>query len=512
VAAKSFVGRRLLIDASASYYDREQYLGGATERGRTEPLFIDLTTGEWSGGYGTESDVNSQRWSVQGAATAFLGRHTLKGGFQYEDTEIEVFEQLPGGGTIQFDGTGYSVVTYHVDAVARQELPTLFVQDSWRATDRLRLNFGLRWDGVSWYGHQGKKYMEFTDQYQPRLGFTYQPGRDGVQQIFGSAGRYYQQFPMMLPAVWFAAFDNRLLLYTVDPREYPDDYYFEVQAGTDDPPVPEAGLEGEHSDEFALGYERLFAGKYKASAIVTYRTLRNAIRTGFVPETGELLGGNPGEGDLSFLPAPTRDYLSLELAVTRSVGPRFGFLASWVISRNEGNAPGLYDSDHGNAFAGNSISLRLAEQVPNSSGLLPNDRTHVFKLSGSYRFDHGITLGLFGSWMYGTPLNEFGASSIGLGHNIFLVKRGSAGRTPSIWDLNLRLRWAMGTFARRGVVPRLVLDVLHLGSQEEVVWTDQVRYQGQDQDGNQILPNPNFGHSLRYQPPTSLRVGLEVSF
>jgi hypothetical protein len=62
------------------------------------------------------------------------------------------------------------------------------------------------------------------------------------------------------------------------------------------------------------------------------------------------------------------------------------------------------------------------------------------------------------------------------------------------------------------VAPNFVVDVLHVASEEEVVWTDQVRYLGLDQDGNQILPNANFGEAMRYQPPMMVRVGMEVVF
>jgi hypothetical protein len=516
LSAKTFVGSRLLIDASAAFYDREEDVGGATERGRTEPRFIDQTTGEWSGGWGSVSNVNSERWSVQASATAFLGRHTLKGGIQYEEVETKVDWATPELGNITYDGSIYSTVNAAVNGKSRAELPSVYLQDSWQMTDRLRVNFGLRWDGASWYGREGWKFVEINDQYQPRIGFTYQPSKLGTQQIFGSAGRFYQRYPLATPALFFiTGFDQWIRGYIVDPRVDPDGYLGEFQFGEPDPhpsdPSWNVDLEGEHSDAFTLGYERRIGQRYKASVIGAYHTLRNALRTGIEMPTRGFFFGNPGEGPLSFLPNADRDYWSVELGVTRSGGPRLDFQASWVISRNEGNVPGLYPSDQGTGTAGNSISLRLEEQGPNSNGKLPNDRTHVFKLSGAYRFDHGVTLGMYGSWMDGTPLNEFGASSPGAGHNIFLVQRGSAGRTPSIWDLNLRCQYTPGSFGKRGVTPRFLVDFLHVGSEEEVVWNDQVRYLGQE-NGNQINPNPNYGEALRYQPPMSVRVGMEVSF
>ena len=34
----------------------------------------------------------------------------------------------------------------------------------------------------------------------------------------------------------------------------------------------------------------------------------------------------------------------------------------------------------------------------------------------------------------------------------------------------------------------------------------------QDEDGNQINPNPDYDQAIRFQPPMSIRLGLEVEF
>ena len=179
-------------------------------------------------------------------------------------------------------------------------------------------------------------------------------------------------------------------------------------------------------------------------------------------------------------------------------------------------------SDAGTTNPGNFLSLQLEAQGTNSTGLLPNDRTHAFKLSGSYRFDFGLDLGTFFVWQSGTPLNEFG--STGLFRPIFLVERGSAGRTRSIWDLNLRFAYDLRGLFRTGPSIRIILDVLHLGSQREPAWVDQQKYLAVDPEladftssyeelvAAQILPNPGFGSPLRNQLPMMVRLGIVVGF
>ena len=41
---------------------------------------------------------------------------------------------------------------------------------------------------------------------------------------------------------------------------------------------------------------------------------------------------------------------------------------------------------------------------------------------------------------------------------------------------------------------------------------EQVKYQAVDESGNQINPNPNYGGVIRYQPPMTLRLGIQLGF
>jgi len=93
--------------------------------------------------------------------------------------------------------------------------------------------------------------------------------------------------------------------------------------------------------------------------------------------------------------------------------------------------------------ANSTSQFDLPEMLVNATGLLPNDRTHVFKLFGSYATRFGLTLGASFIAESGIPLSEHGGSSIGYPLN-FVTERGSNGRTPALWDLGLRSVYALG--------------------------------------------------------------------
>ena len=509
----SALNSKLLLEVTLAYYSGKEGLFGATPVGREEPLFRDLTTGEWSGGVGTERDIGTSRASARVVSTLLLGAHTLKGGVAYENNVVDVKNAFTAPGSLEKSAdSAFLAVTLSQDFTAKNRVPTFFVQDSWQVGNRVRLNYGLRWDGQYFIGAADSVGQAITNQWQPRLGLIVLPGRPGTQKVVASFGRYYQQFPLTTPAGQVSVWDQTVDLYSTDPRQagaVPD---ASIQiTPTDRPPGDKLpGIRGEHFDELTLGYElALLDPALKFGVRGIYRTLRESYALGFDPSQSRFILGNPGRGELDFLPRPTREYAALELTVGRTGAKRLNFLFAYVLSRTHGNYAGLFSSDQGFAFPGNYFSLALPEQAENSTGLLPNDRTHVFKLSGSYVFDFGLTAGTFFTVASGTPLNEFGASSL-IARPVFLVQRGSAGRTSTIWDWNIRATYDVGragTFAGR-----IILDILHIGNPQTAVRFDQIKFLALDGNGNQILPNPNFGAAITHQQPMQARLGFEVAF
>jgi hypothetical protein len=170
-----------------------------------------------------------------------------------------------------------------------------------------------------------------------------------------------------------------------------------------------------------------------------------------------------------------------------------------------GNYPGLYDFELGFANPNTTTEFDVPEQFPNSTGLLTNDRTHVIKFSGSYRVNGAMTVGTSLSWASGVPRNELGATTAGYVHS-FPRQRGSAGRTASIFDANLRMTYELPSWAR-GARPKLLLDLFHMGNTRTIIRRNDVHYLAVDENGNQSVINPTFNRGEVFQPPMSARVG-----
>ncbi len=509
--ATHFFSDRFMIEGTASWINsRDRHLP-ATETGRNERAFINEEASTISGGSPGWNDSRSREITFNFKGTWTYGRHTVKAGMEYRENKLDsdgIYSNI-----MRNNDRNYVDWSYRYGGILKNRIPSLFIQDSWEITQRFRLNFGLRWDGQFILAPDGKVSQRILSQYAPRIGVVYQPGTKGTQKLFASFGRYYEDLMLYIVSQYGTDFGGlEMYLYDHDPRVDPSGGDAVIQPNRIQPRI--RGLKGQHYDEFILGYERQ-AGKYfRVGARGILRRLREAIEDGATTIDGELIWvmGNPGRGQLAAFPRPRREYSALELILEKFGGRKFNFIASYVISRNYGNYNGIADLDITGTYSANvGLQFNLPEQMPNSLGLLPNDRTHVFKFSGSYRLGRCLTIGTAILWEDGTPLSEWGGATIP--PYLRLMKpRGSLGRTPAIFDVNFRLLFELAKAKKINWLPRIFLDVFHVGSRRTPIDYDQIHYHNLDADGNQIDPNPTYGAAIRFFPPMSARLGLEMRF
>lgn len=506
------INNNAFLEFSASYFIRDDDISPRTDIGKTESLFVDDVQKIWSGGYGFNNNHRKSRHAaVKLSGTWFLKNHTLKSGMEYEQNFTDVnltYNAGIAGFVVKYGDSVYGTLWAESPATVGNRIPSFFVQDSWLIANRLRANIGLRWDGQYIIGSDGELAQRITSQFQPRIGFTYQIGKIGTQMIFGSFGRYYELIPTSFAVQIFASYLELKSLFDHNPLEDPEGGIIFDQSKGISSEVND--LHGQYVDEIQLGYKRLIGKEFRCSISGIYRNLGQVVEDRM--DSIEIyVFGNPGQGDMEKWPKFTRKYTALELTFEK-FGKRSNLLASYVLSRNHGNYPGLYNSEIGFDYPNTSRSIDLEEQIPNSTGLLPNDRTHVFKLNGSYLFDFGLTTGAMFIWQSGTPLTEYGGTSEGIPLFNFLSERGSVGRTPSIWDLNFRITYDLGKIFNSKFKSRFLIDLFHVASQRTAVDFDQTHYSLADEDGNQIGENPKYLTPTKYQPPMTVRLGLEIGF
>jgi hypothetical protein len=164
----------------------------------------------------------SQAYQVVDALVWTKGTHTLKAGFDYRRPLVRSFNDQFSRGRLSFNnladllaGVASPSGTSIARGATRRDTYTnnfgSFVQDDWKVTRRLTLNFGLRYDyagplsekrnqisnfipstGLVQVGHGIETlYERDWNNFAPRIGFAFDPKGTGRTVIRGAYGVYY---------------------------------------------------------------------------------------------------------------------------------------------------------------------------------------------------------------------------------------------------------------------------------------------------------------------------------
>jgi hypothetical protein len=232
---------------------------------------------------------------------------------------------------------------------------------------------------------------------------------------------------------------------------------------------------------------------------------------------------------LAAAPTPERTYDALTLSLTKRFSKNWLARASYTYSRLIGNYEGLYQAEQ-NYFAPNGSNYDDAPDLYlNQNGPLPNDHPNILHLDGYYMRPVGakgrVTAGLSFSARSGMPRNY--VSDLYSGQQLsLLLPRGSAGRTPTITQLDAKVGY--GRQLTDKVNLEAFLDFFNIFNQQSATLTDdnytydqtQPIINGTAQDlkfakntaGQPLSKNPNFGQPLAYQTPFNMRLGLRLTF
>lgn len=318
-------------------------------------------------------------------------------------------------------------------------------------------------------------------------------------------------------------------------------------------------LDAMYSDEISVSWEQQFNDDWSGGVRVIRRELESSIedaaidinRDSFGVETaGHITGipyffinpgsevtllvddGNGGLEERTFtpeelgFPQSERKYTSVEFTFKGNVNSKLQLQGSYTWSQSEGNTEGMMRSDNGQDDAGLTTSFDFPGLVDHGYGMLPNDRKHNIKLFGSYALTDDITLG-FNLWaMSGRPVNRFGIHPTGAGSCVeggadelcisrfygnesFYTAgeaqpRGSHGRTPWVWGLDLSASYIMdlGEFGEVDfkVSVENILDL------EKPLTLDEI---GETNGG---VINPNWRGPKDYQTPRNFMFTASYKF
>jgi len=223
--------------------------------------------------------------------------------------------------------------------------------------------------------------------------------------------------------------------------------------------------------------------------------------------------------DLLGFPKSSRKYLGFELVADGKVGDRLELSTSYTWSHSYGNTEGLLRSDNDQSDPGWTTSYDYPELMDFSYGDLPNDHRHQFKAFGSVKLSKEFSMGMNTNVVSGRPLNSFGLhpeedctapcyGRIWYGAISFFTDgeptpRGSAGRTPWVYNLDLNLAWRKD-FGTTNLLMKM--DVFNIFDTEQATQLEE--YAEFDNGATRSY----HGQPTTWQSPRSIRFTIRYDF
>jgi len=351
----------------------------------------------------------------------------------------------------------------------------------------------------------------FGDKIAPRLGVAYALTGDGKTKISAFYGRFFDRLKFSLPQGSFGGnfyhvsyfyilsnapgYQNYTVASLRGNYNFPNNGVCPINNGTTaggtayvcdqdyriasnvigaDPRVNGAvdpDVKPYRQSEATVEFQREVMRSSIFTARFLWRNLDQVIEDAGIPtDAGEAyVIGNPGQGlaaklykelGYNFAPKAKRTYKALQLEYDTRFIRNFNLNLNYTLSRLWGNYSGLAGPDELTAAGGSRNDPNVLRDFDEpwvgftasgqqAIGILPLDRTHVFKASGTYSFDwwgsktNSTDLSFFTTAQSGTPLTTF--------VNIFGIpipqtQRGDLGRSPMFTqtDLNFTHRYRFG--------------------------------------------------------------------
>lgn len=416
-------------------------------------------------------------WRVDGEWA--IGDHTVKFGMDNEEFDTQdgsvysgfgywAYFNATSGTTLPGNG---GVVPAGVSEVVRFRLfqnggnfltknSAWYVEDTWQINDNFMVYGGVRNEAFENLNSLGGSFIDVTDTWAPRLGFSWNVKGDSSLKVFGNAGRYY------IPV--YANTNVRLAGSELDYNEWYTFSSIDPATGapgglnqlgtrfvTSDGDVPDPltvvdnNLSPMYQDEYILGAQMQFNENWTGGVRAVYRDLKSgmddicnydepyawALANGYTESQADAIGSavnhcfltNPGlnlsanvdldgTGELTVveipgaalgLPEATRKYQAIEFFFEGN-WDNFFLQGSYTWAKSRGNTEGYVKSDNGQDDAGITQDFDYPGLMDGAYGYLPNDRRHSIKLFGNYRFNDEWSIGGNVLAQSGRPINCFG--------------------------------------------------------------------------------------------------------
>jgi hypothetical protein len=417
-AMTQIINERTFFDIKGSFFHGYYYLD--PEAGPDIPGRYDLNdrmrydSAGWF--FYADRDRLQANTSLTHYAEDFIqGDHDFKFGAEFEYGKVRNRFGYTGPNSRYYvDYTGYGPYGYYYtgnylayqyegyDSNTKYTRLEEFAQDSWKVSDRININAGLRFTHV-WGSVKGVDGFVYTNfRVAPRLGITFDLLGDSTTIMKAHYGQFTEAM--------LASYHDRL-----NPADAYSDYIGEYWDVPNQEWVPyfqishenlyslDPDLKHPFMNQFVVGIERELFKDASLSATFIYRDFKNIVGRisdnaqfepidVYVDELGEsfTVYNHLNPDDTTYILTnltsehayfdlePYRNYTGLELMFNKRFSNNWQLIASYIFSQTKGTIDTGFGDDIGWGGATESPNYWI-----NADGNSTNDPTHMLKIQGS---------------------------------------------------------------------------------------------------------------------------------
>jgi hypothetical protein len=386
---------------------------------------FDAGSGEYSVSQGWYYWADRGRHQVNASLSHYAekwGKHDLKFGVEIERSKVRsrygYFDGMFYYDYAAYYPVGqYTAYNYGYDIDARNKRESVYVQDSWKVTDRLTLNPGLRMDRIGG-GAPGADTVYSVTNWAPRLGFAFDLTGDAKTVLKGHYGQYYDGafslvYTSAIPGI------QDFVLYAYDPEGTdlvgPNGNTFtEYSRSVANLARIDEDIKHPRVDEITLGLDRALNNDLRLSVTGVYREDKNLQATvlpdaRWIPTTvNNGLTGQPitvynlvdtaaqdnalitnpdgfeyldENGNVLGTARAERNYKALIFTLDKRFRDRWQGRVSYVLAE----AKGTVDNSGFQSYGTSAEFETPTRALVNSDGSLANDPRHELKIFASWQ-------------------------------------------------------------------------------------------------------------------------------
>ena len=364
--------------------------------------------------YFNEIDRNSRRWEANLVVSHFVrearGAHLLKVGANVSHTRFDGVDRSQSIAVVGADESLLRTVEFEGDGMleASDLEVAAFVQDEWRPSSRLGIDFGLRYD-----------FERITGDHHvsPRVAFAFSVVPDGATILKGGWGRFYDK--VLLHSGSFEHFQRRLeTVYGADGGL--DRLVFQNRLAEEGLRVPRSTMWNLEVDQ-ALGAGLLLRVNYRERRGSKELVVDRLEHTADGPV---LLLSSRGQSD-------TREF---DVTLRKSLGEDDELFLSWAKIRSSTDL-----NDFGTLYG----NLRDPLVLESEQSLQPHDVPSRVLLWGHVNLPWKLQVSPALEWRRGFPYTVFNEDYSPAS------ERNRGGRFPSFFSIDFRITRAVTIFGKQ---------------------------------------------------------------